>query len=73
MDFKNLDGVWKLKKFCITCIEFIFKFLPSQFCFQLEILFDLDFQMYKPTEKLWFRDFVNVGYSSTFDLFDGKV
>ena len=27
VNFKNLDGVWKLKKFYTTCIELIFKFL----------------------------------------------
>ena len=29
MDFKNLNGVWKLKRFCINCIELIFKFLSQ--------------------------------------------
>ena len=29
MDFKNSNGVWKLKRFCITCINLIFKFLSK--------------------------------------------
>ena len=29
MDFNNLNGAWKLKRFCITCIELIFKFFFS--------------------------------------------
>ena len=29
MDFKNLNGVWKLKRFCISCMELIFKFLSQ--------------------------------------------
>ena len=27
MDFKTLNGVWKLKRFCMACTELIFKFL----------------------------------------------
>ena len=38
MDSKNLKGVWKLKRFCITCIELIFKFCLSEFCFQISNL-----------------------------------
>ena len=26
MNFENLNGVWKLKRLYITCIELIFKF-----------------------------------------------
>ena len=48
MDFKNLNGVWKLKRFYITCIELIFKFFfLGEFCFQFEIFFNFDFQMHK--------------------------
>ena len=27
MDLKNLNGAWKLKRFCITCIKLISTFL----------------------------------------------
>ena len=47
MDFTNLNGVWKLKRFCITsaCIELIFKFCLIEFCFQFEFVFNFYFQI----------------------------
>ena len=54
MDFKNFNSVWKLKRFCISCIEFIFKFCFSEFCFQSEVFFDFDFKMHK-THALFSR------------------
>ena len=47
MDFKNLNGVSKLKRFCITCIELIYNFCLGKFCFQFEFFFNFDFQMHK--------------------------
>ena len=47
MNFKHLNGVWKLKGFCISCIELTFKFCLSEFCFLFEFLFNFDFQMHK--------------------------
>ena len=46
MDFKNFNGVWKLKRFCISCIELILKFCLSELCFQLEFFFNFGFQMH---------------------------
>ena len=43
MDFKNLSGVWKLKRFCITCIELILNFFLSERCFQFEFFISFDF------------------------------
>ena len=36
MDFKNINDVWKLERYCITCIELIFKFCLSEFCFEFD-------------------------------------
>ena len=44
MDFKNLKGIWKLKKCCITCIEFIFKYFVLKFYFQFEVFLVLIFR-----------------------------
>ena len=41
-----VGGVWKLKRFCMTCIKLTFKFLSSEFCFQFEFFFNFDFQMH---------------------------
>ena len=74
MDFKNLNGVWKLKKFCITCINLIFKFCLSEFCSQFEFFFNFDFQMRKTHLKSFVFEILFIGnYSSTFYLFDGKI
>ena len=74
MDFKNLNGVWKLKRFCITCIELIFKFLSGEFCFQFESFFHFDFQMHKTHLKSFVFEIFFIGdYSSTFYLFEVKV
>ena len=51
MDFKNLNGDWKLERFCITCIELILNFCLSEFCFQFEFFFNFDFQMHKTHPK----------------------
>ena len=60
MDFKNLSSIWKLKRFCITCMEMTFSnFCFSGFCFQFDFFFNIDFQMHKTHLKnLCFRDFV---------------
>ena len=57
MDFKNLNGVWKVKKICRSCIELIFKFCLGEFCFQLEFFFGVDFQMHKTHLKALFLRF----------------
>ena len=44
----NSNGVWKLKRFCITCIEF-YDFWLSGFCFQF--FFNFDFHMHKTFVK----------------------
>ena len=49
MDFKNLNGVWKLKRFCITCIELIFKFcVLVSFVFSFNFSLTLIFRYIKP-------------------------
>ena len=74
MDFKNLNGVWKLKRFCITCTELIFKFLSGELCFQFEFFINFDFQIHKTHLKSFAFEILFFGdYSSTFYLFDGKV
>ena len=57
MDFKNLNGVWKLKKICITCIELIFKFCIGEFCFQFEFFINFDLQMHKTHLKSFVFEF----------------
>ena len=65
MDFQNLNGVWKLKRFCTTCIELIFKFFFSVNSF----FYHFDFQERKMhlnnlvLETLFLGD-----HSLTFDL-----
>ena len=44
MDFQNLHGVWKLKRFSRSCIELIFKFLSQYVIFSASIFYYLDFQ-----------------------------
>ena len=73
MDLKNLDGVWKRKRFCITCIELIFKFL-CEFCFKFEFFSKFDFQMHKTHLKSFVLGILFIGdHSLTSYLFDGKV
>ena len=50
LDFKNLDGVWKLKSFCITSIELIlnFFFVLVSFVFILNLSLILIFRQIKP-------------------------
>ena len=57
MDFKNLNCVWELKRFCVTCIELNFKFCLSEFYFQLEFSFNFDFQMHKTHLKSFVSKF----------------
>ena len=45
MDFKNVRGVWTLKRFCIACIELIFKFLSQWALFSAEFFLNFDFQI----------------------------
>ena len=72
--FKNLNGVWKLKRFCIACIEFIFKFCLGEFCFQFEFFLNFDFQTHEACPKSFVFEILFIGDSSlTFYLFDGKV
>ena len=75
MDFKNLNGVWKLKRFCISCIELFFLIILSQrLCFQFEFFYNFDFQMHKTHLKSFVFEILFIGdNSSTFYLFDGKV
>ena len=47
MDLKAFNGVWKLKRFCMTCMELIFKLLSCEFCFQFEFFFYFDCQTHK--------------------------
>ena len=71
MDFKNSNCVWKLKRFCITCIELMFKFCLGEFCFRFEFFFNFDFQNHL---KSFVFEILFVGdYSSTFYLFGDKV
>ena len=74
MDFKSLNGVWKLKRFCITCIELIFNFFLSDFCFQFEFLFNFDSEMHKTHLNSFVFEISFIGdNSSIFYPFDGKV
>ena len=74
MDFKNLNGVWKLTRFCITCIELILNFCLIEFRSQFEFFFYFDFQMRKNHLKRFSLKTLFTGdYSSTFYLFDGKA
>ena len=61
MDFKNLNGVWKLKRLCMTCIELVFEVCLGEFCFQFEFCLNLDFQMQKTIvifEILFIGDYI---------------
>ena len=74
MDFNNLNGVWKLKRFCMTYVELILNFCLSEFCLQFEFFLNFDFQMHKTHLKSFLFEILFTGdYSSTFYLFDGKV
>ena len=74
MGFENLNGVLKLKRFCITCIELILKFSLNEFYFQPEFFLRFAFQMHKAHLKSFvFEILFTRDYSSTFYLFDGKV
>ena len=57
IDFKNLNGIWKLKRFYITCIELILNLCLGNFCFQFDFLFNFDFQMHKTNLKALFLIF----------------
>ena len=56
-DFQNLNGVWKLKRFCITCIELIFRFCLSEVFLSLNFSLILIFKCIKPIEKALFSRF----------------
>ena len=73
MDFKNLNHVWKLKRFYMTCIELIFKFFLGEFCFQFEFCLNIDFQMQKTIKSFVFEILFVGDYSANFYLFDDKV
>ena len=74
MDFKNLNGVWRLKRFCVTFIELFFQFCLIEFCFQLEFVYNFDFQMHKTHLEYFVFEILFIGdYSSTFYRFGGKV
>ena len=68
MDFENLNAIWKLKGFCISCIELIFKFLS-----QLSYAFSLTFSLLLIFRCIILKILFIEGHSSTFGLFDGKV
>ena len=55
MDFQNLNGVYKLKRFCRFCIEFVINFLS--FIFSLNFSIILIFRSTKPTLKASFSKF----------------
>ena len=58
MDFKNLNDVWKLKRFYITWIELIFKiFVSVSFVFSLNFSLILIFRCIKPILKALFSRF----------------
>ena len=59
MDFKNLNGVWKLKRFCINCIELFFKCFSVlvSFVFNLYFSLILIFRCIKPSLKALFSKF----------------
>ena len=58
MDFKNSNGLWKLKRFCKTCMELILnQFCLSEFYFQFEFLYDSDFQVCKTNLKRFILKF----------------
>ena len=61
MDFETLNGVWKLKRFCMICVELIFKFSLCEFCFQFEFLFNFDFQMHKTNLKSFVFEMLFIG------------
>ena len=76
IDFKNLKGVQKLKRFCITCIKFLkfLNFCLSEFRFQFEFFFNFDFHLHKTHPKSFVFEISFIGdSSSTFYLFDGKA
>ena len=74
MDFKTLNDVWKLKRFCTTCIELVFQFLSSCVLFSdWSCLLFLLSDSLNPSKKLCFRNLPVGDYSSTFYLFDDKV
>ena len=52
MDFQNLDGVWKQKRFGTTCMELIFVFCLGEFFFSLNFSTILTFRCMKPILKL---------------------
>ena len=61
MDFENLNGVWKMKRFYMTC-------------FQFEFFFYFDIQIHKTHLKNFVSENLLIGdYISTFHLFDNKV
>ena len=62
MDFKNLNSVWKLKRFCITCIELMFlDFCLRDFCFQFEFFFNFDFHMHETHLKRFVFEILFIG------------
>ena len=66
MDFKNSNGVRKLKRFCMTCIEFL-RFSFDVFWFQSEFLFYSDFHVHKTHLKSFVFENLLIGdCSSTF-------
>ena len=74
MDFENLNGVWKMKRFYMTCIELILDFCLTEFCFQFEFFFYFDIQIHKTHLKNFVSENLLIGdYISTFHLFDNKV
>ena len=74
-DFKNLNGVWKLKRFCITCVELIFEFFVLvSFVFSLNFSLIFNFLMHEIQLKSFVFEILFIGdYSLTFYLFRDKV
>ena len=75
MDFKNVNGVWNPKRFCIICVELpVLNFCLSKFCFQFEVFLKLDFQMHKTHLKSFVFNILFIGdYNLALYLFDGNV
>ena len=73
MNFKNLSGVSKQKRFCITCIELIFKiFVPMGFVFSLNFSLILIFRCKKHLKSFVFEILFTGDYSPTLISLMGK-
>ena len=61
MYFKSLNGVWKLKRFCRTCVDFKI-FVLMSFVFSLNFFFfNFDVQIHKTHLKSYVFEFLFIG------------